>query len=297
MEEIIKKHAALDDHVQNINKSSNAFIGWNFFKPFAKGVNFNSFELCFKESVSWLYMLLFEAGDLNLKFATDKIKDLGVPVKNNGLEVIKLVHALRTTQQHLMAVEKSEDQNKVSYCKDWYKQCVLQERPQSEEEWEKCLNELLDMATNLLKAVLSCVSGFAANEFGEIIKEGWDRLVNKSYSKHDWELILIEVLKDYGMTHYDTLLITSKELDKWREKLKILRDGFEFKKEARKIIESYLQTQDLWPATGQDLIALGVQPGKGLGEMIKKAKAMYYEEPCPKEELLKRFKEKYIDIN
>jgi hypothetical protein len=294
MEQIKKKHAAIDTHVQNIDQVTNAFVGWNFFKAFEKNVNFNSFELCFKESVSWLYMLFFEAADLNLKFATAKIKDFAIPVNNNGLEVIKLIQGLRTTQQHLMDIEKPDDNDKISYCIEWYKQCVSREKPQDEKEWEKCLHELLDMATGLLGAIFICVAGFASNEFSDIIKESWDRLINRSYSKHDWELVLIKVLEDYGMSHYNTLYIASKELDKWREKLKILKDGFDFSKEARRIIEYYLQTHDLWPATGQDLIDLGVKPGKGLGEMIIKAKSLYYEEPCSKEELLKRFKKKYM---
>ena len=281
--------------MNDINIKTKIFNDLVFFQTPSLKVSFNSFEVCFKDHVLYLYSVFFELNGSNLKFVDSKIKDFGTPRSERASGASRIVQFLRTVLGHFTTPEKQSDLEKINYCQDWYKEHTGCFEPSTEEEFKLCINALLDDCIEYLTGVYNCIASFEINEFKDILKGEWQRMIHRNFTKYQWQTALIQALDIYGMNHYDSMEIVNKEINKWTNKLKLLQDGFVFEKEARKIIESYLQEQDLWPADANDLITLGVPKGPGLREMIVKAKALYYEDPCPKDELMKRFKQMYLE--
>lgn len=288
MDQIIEKHKKLIQLIEEINKFTNGFNGMTFFKTPSLEVSFNSNEVCFRSYVFYLYSLFVELPGVNLKFVEEKINAQHRPVDRQAFRITRLVNFLRTIYGHHTTEEKPVDLEKRNYCDDWYKEVTGTDKLIIEEQFRACAETLLDDTLTYLQAILECINDFAHNEFQDIIKEEWDRQVNRNFSKYQWELELIEVLERYNMNHYDSLEIVEKQLSKWSDRLKLLKDGFDFKSEARKIIEDYIAKDELWPASGDDLIVLGVEKGPALKNAIAKAKAMYYADPCPRQEFLER---------
>ncbi len=279
--------------MEEINSCTGNFNGMTFFKTPSLAVSFNSYEVCFKEYVFYLYSLFIELPGVNLKFVEGKIHAQQVPVDKKTLNITKTVNFLRTINGHHTAEDKPLDKEKRNYCIDWYREVCGKDSPSIEPEFRTCTVELLNDTLAYLQAILDCVNDFVHNEFMDIIKEEWDRQANRNFTKYQWELELIEVLDRYDMNHYDSLEIVEKQLTKWSDRLKLLRDGFDFKAEARKIIEDYIAKDELWPASGDDLIAMGVEKGPNLKIAIAKAKALYYANPCPRREFLERLAKEF----
>lgn len=295
MDRIREQHKKLVFLIEEINNEALKFNNICFFTSPSLGVSFNSFEVCFKDYVLYLYSLFIELPGPNLKFVDKKIKDFGFPIIDKAKQICRLVQDLRTVRGHYTSMDKPKDREKINACEDWYEQTTDVKILEKEEDYRKCTTAILEGTIEYLEMVLLCLKEFSNVEFPDIIREDWTRDLTRSFSKFQWEVELQYVLEMYGMNHYDAHIIVSKELGNWNAQLKILKDGFVFATEAKRIIERYIAQEEIWPATGEDLHKLGVEFGPKMGEMIKKAKKLYYDDPCDKTELLRRFKEKYLD--
>ncbi|RKE47105.1 hypothetical protein [Sphingobacterium detergens] len=295
MDQIRRKHDELINLIEEINKETNRFNGTCFFIPPSLKISFNSFEVCFKDYVLYLYSLFIELPGINLKFVDKKIKDFGIPLSDYAKRISRLVQDLRTVNGHYTSLEKAKDREKINACEDWYEQTASVKSLEKEEDYQKCANALLNGTIEYLVQVLLCIQEFSKIEFPDIVKNDWQRESTRFFTKYEWEKQLQHVLELYGMNHYDPYVITEKEIGKWNAQLKILKEGFVFQIESKKIIERYLAQEEIWPASAEDLHALGVEYGPSMGEMVKKCKKLYYESPCKKAELLMRFKKKYLN--
>ncbi|WP_343566213.1 hypothetical protein [Sphingobacterium sp.] len=294
MDQIRGKHSELVNLIGEINKETYRFIGTHFFMVPSLKISFNSFEVCFKDYVLYLYSLFIELPGINLKFVDKKIKDFVIPLSDGARRISRLVQDLRTVNGHYTSIEKPKDKEKINACEDWYEQIAFVKSLEKEEDYQKCVNALLDETIEYLNQVYLCIQEFSKVEFPDIIKDDWLRESTRFFTKFEWEIQLQQVLEMYGMNHYDPHVIIEKEIGRWNAQLKILKDGFEFEIESKRIIEGFIAKEEIWPASAQDLHLLGIKFGPEMGEMVKKCKNLYYESPCDKEELLKRFKERYL---
>jgi hypothetical protein len=221
-----------------------------------------------------------------------KLKITGISLSSEAQNVALLVHAVRTVTSHNMDLESETDQAKINYAEDWFRSIIGKRRPTDEKEWILCNNKLLEAVILYLEALLACINLLSSGEHFDIVITEWLNLVNRDYSSHDFELVLIEVLRDHGLDGiFDTTKIAHSEIGKWKEELKALKDGFDFNTEAYRIVEKFVLKKEICPVTGQDLKAIGVQPGKKMGEALVIVRAMFYDSPCIKEVLLERYLE------
>lgn len=189
------------------------------------------------------------------------------------------------------------DQEKRNFCDDWYMTAIAKKYPENEVEWERCTHRLLDDAKVYLDAILQCIITVSASEHFDVVLKEWINLVKRDFGVYDFEVVLKEALINHGLEGiFDTNKIVKLEIDKWRDELKVLKDGFDFHVESYKIVEKFIQRKELCPISGRDLIEIGVPKGEFLGDALKLAKEIFYQDPCKNEILLQRVKKalKYV---
>lgn len=293
MEQIKQKFTVLVGLMKDINEASLKFNNIIFFANPSLTISFSSYETCFKDTVFYLYSLFIELPGPNLKFVNSKIRDFGFQHSDVGGSINKVVQNLRTVRGHYTTLEKPKDKEKINFCEDWYLVVANKNELSTEEDFNKCANALFDGTNEFLSVILNCLKYFSEVEHSEIIKETWEREVNRNFTKYNWEVELTEVLELYGMNFFDAQEIVEKQYSKWSTQLKLLNDDFIFKDQAKRIIGKFLEEESLCPVTATDLHELGIPKGKLLGVAVKNAKALFYESPCSKADLLSRYKAKY----
>jgi hypothetical protein len=236
--------------------------------------------------------LYYEASGRNLVFISKKILPYNIALSSKAEESQKIIHAFRTLFQHQMDFENSPtDIAKKNKCDSWYQSLIQKSEPTKQEEWEICVKELLDSVIEFLQTILSCLKVISQSEHIDIVIEDWTKLVYRDYSVYDFEKILVTVLKNLGLSDFfDTNTLTKKNIDSWRKELDVLPDDFNFESHAYKIIERFLLRKEIIPIDGQDILSLGVERGIRVSDLLSKAKEIFYNHPCNKEELLRSIK-------
>lgn len=294
MKEIESKYKSIVVICGEINTLTNNICSSKilFFSDISIKVKFTNPELCFHTLISWLYILYHEASGRNLVFITKKILPYKISISNKAEESQKTIHAFRTLLQHQMDFENSPtDIAKKNKCDSWYQSLIKKIEPNRQEDWVICVNELLDSVLEFLQAILSCLKAIAKSEHIDIVIEEWTRLVYRDYSVYDFEKVLLAALQNIGLSgFFDTNYLTKKNIDSWRKELDVLPDDFNFENHAYKIIERFLLRKEIIPIDGQDILSLGIEPGKRIFDLLLKAKEIFYNQPCNKEDLLKSIK-------
>lgn len=291
MREIELKYGSLTSIFNDINTVTNNLSDDKilFFSNITIKVKFSHPELCFHSLISWLYILYFEACGRNLNFITQKFLPYGISISQKADESRKTIHAFRTVFQHQMDFENSQtDIAKRNKCDSWFQSVIKKKEPINQEDWKICVNELLDSVAEFLKAIYSCLIAISKNEHLDLVVEEWTKLISRDYSVYDFEKILIVALQNLGLTgFFDTNALTKKNIDSWRKELDVLPDDFNFEIHAYKIIERFLLKKEILPIDGKDVLSLGVKEGKMVFTLLLKAREIFYNQPCNKEELLK----------
>lgn len=291
MQEIKSKFSKLEGLVEDINEFTLSFTKIDFFKKISVKIGFNTFEGCFKDLLPWLYIVFKEASIPNLGFVDKKLRSFEINLDEEVRDISKTIHAIRTVWQHNTYDTSQNDLIKRAYCEHWFKSRIEKYPPSSEEEWKVCLDSLLLCATSYLDGILLGLKNIYKSEHLDIIVEEWDRLVNRSYSPQEYEIVLEEVLKNHGMADtLDTHTIAVKNYDVWRAELAILKDGFSFDTEAYKIIERFVLKKELCPLDGRDLISLGYPRDENLKLILTRVREEYYRNPCDKATLVSKIK-------
>jgi hypothetical protein len=164
--------------------------------------------------------------------------------------------------------------------------------PTIEEEWKLCLNNLIENTILYLNAIEKCLRVVMVDENAGIVLYEWKRLVHRDYGVFDFEKVFVQVTNDYGLGDiFDSNKIVKRQISVWKEELKLLRDGFDFSKEATRIISRFIEKRELCPVEASDLIGLGAPKSPELIRMNIEVRRIFYEDPCSKEVLLERVKQ------
>lgn len=294
MEDIVNKFNQVTSICEDINIEARKIIAIPFFEKISITVKFKNPELCFHTLIPWLYVLMHEAASRNLFFVQRKFAPYNVTISEESMQIIKIVHAFRTVLQHNMDVDQSaSDQEKVKFCEVFFFTATQKAAPQDEIDWTKALNQLLSFCIEFLFAIKNCIAQMSKSENIEVIKDEWSKLIHRNYTVFDFEKILITVLNNVGLNDiFDTNKICKKEIDKWRKDLDLLKDDFNFEREATRIIERYVLKQELLPINGSDIMSLGFS-GRDVLSVMQKARELFYRSPCKTEDLITRLKQAY----
>lgn len=266
-----------------------------FFNKISVNVSFNNNELVFNNLVSWLYVMYFEFSRKNIDFISKKITPYNIFISENALNSKRIIHAFRTILQHQMDYENSEsDKTKKNLCETWCFSLIQKKEPTNPNEWLKCSYSIVESAYEFLLCLYNCLISISQNEHVDIVFNEWIQLFSRNFSKNEFEIILKKVLNNIGLlSFFDSHIITIKYFDIWRKDLEVLHDGFDFEIHAYKIIERTILKKEILPIDGNDIISLGVKPGRRVFELLIKGREIFYDCPCNKNELLDKLK-KYI---
>lgn len=297
MEAIRKKHDLIKQVVQEINDLTAALTEnrISFFDEISIPVGYASGDGCFKDLVNWLYSLYIEACGPNIKFFDEKLKIYGITLSKNVGSVAADIHTIRTVSSHNLLSSNRSDRDKQRQYEEFFSVLIAKNAPEQEDDYKNCANYLLDAVLEYMIALKRCIVRASEDEhFSAVILVEWQRKNDRDYSSHDFELVLISKLEEFGILEYlNPLLITKAEISNWKKQLTLLQDGFDFKQEAGRIIEKYIVTQRFSPVEAKDLLLLGVD-NKKLRVELTKVNEEFFERPRSKDELLQWYSETHL---
>ncbi|HDX9497931.1 MULTISPECIES: hypothetical protein [Bacillus] len=258
--------------------------------------NFSNPELGFIKTVSWLYIHYYELGKVDIKFLLPKLGVYSIDSDNKQSNHFKLVHHLRTYLQHSLDLTKPRNQEMEQYCGSWFREVCTTSYPNSLEHWKQCLNSILVEAKDFYDSIIKCIQNIEADESIDHIVQDWNFCRDRYHPPHEFEILISKTAGDMGRDLIDSSKMCKKFYNDWNKALELLKPGYIFEVEARKLIENTLLTEmkSVMPIIGLDIMNyFGVEPGPKVGELLNIAKKLFEEKPCNREELLQRIKEHY----
>jgi hypothetical protein len=251
-------------------------------------IRFENVPQCFDHLISWSYSLIFESLNKHYDFLSKQAQKLNAGITSEIIEFKQVIHYLRTFAQH-----SQFDPDRLAEFSDyncfWFQKVCGQNQPTTDEEWLTCIEKILYTLIEVIACFEQTITEAINGEFGSIFLQEWQKVALRTYSKFDYESVLVVVLADTGLSNkIDPQLFTKKYLTDWQRGLDILPEGFDFAKEVYPIIQRSIAKEDVIPVNGPELMKAGVPSGPMLGKCIAEAKRSFYANPCNPEELIDR---------
>ena len=270
------------------------------FRPhFLPTPRFSSPELGFLLTVSWLYVLYFEAGKTSLEFLKKYIQVYKIDLEGHAESHIHTVGRIRTYLHHNLYPEVQRDRQTLETCEKWLEKHCQTRIPMNDEQWYNCLIPLLQEAKICLETFRNCIREIEKDESREQIILAWNTKLKRYHPPEEFDNLIFQVINDLGRESLDIITLRHRYYDKWVRELNKLGLDYDFSIEARKLIESTLlyELTPTLPLTSRDIIIeLRIPTGKIADELLQMAKLLYDREPCSREHLLKRLKQEGKEI-
>ncbi len=260
---------------------------------------FSSPELGFLLTVSWLYVLYFEAGKTSLDFLKERIQVYKLDPEEYIIEHIYTVGRIRTYLHHNLYPEVQRDRDTLETCEKWLEKRCQTRIPTDDEQWYNCLISLLQEAKICLEMLRNCIREIEKDELREQIILIWNARLEQSHLPEEFDALIFQVVTDLGRDSLNIKALRRRYYDKWMRELHKLSQGYDFSIEARKLIESTLlyELTPTLPLTSRDIILeLQIPTGKIADDLLQLAKILYDREPCSRERLLTRLKQEGREI-
>jgi hypothetical protein len=260
------------------------------FEPVSLRVpRFTPAELGFLRTVSYLFVLYNEVGKVGVRFLQDKLDVYTSGQLSHCMKHFLLVKSLRTYLQHNLNPRHDHDKGVQEISEDWLREKCGTPLPGTEEQWLTCLLALLSEALHFVEALAASVRGIEGDESREAICREWVSRVNKSHSPAQFDILITEVAIDMGRENIDAVRIRARFYDQWEQELSLLQPNYEFRTEARRLIERALLSvlTPVLPITGRDIMeAFGISPGPQVGQLLGQAQKIHAARPCSREQLI-----------
>ncbi len=255
---------------------------------------FGHSELGFIRMTSWLFAHYHEVGSVSIKFLEEKFVLYNIEGGESLSKHLGMVRDMRTFLQHHMDLERDRNEKVFKSCQEWLCNCCGSGIPSKEEQWSKCLNQLCVDANAFMDAILSVVREVEADESRESIALEWRHRLDRSHKPHEFDPIIQIASRDMGVENLDVIGFRKKFYNNWVSKLQYISLPYDFASEARKLVESSFLAHfsDTMPINGEDIIALGLNPGPEVRRHLEWAKISFSLKRCDKNELLMRVTER-----
>jgi hypothetical protein len=251
-------------------------------------------ELGFIRSVAYMYVLYFEAGEVAVPYLSGLWEGFSL----DGSGVIQAhrsrVARLRTYLQHNLNPTSTTDQATRLTCENWFVERCGTSVPSSEDEWSACLDSVLAEAGAFLGTLLQCLRAIERDEGRNAILEAWLFRISRYHPPEAFDEIVGEAAADIGRIHLDIVRFRKRFYDQWMERLSFLTGDYDFREEARRLVESALLVDVAagMPITGTDIIhELDIAPGPAVGAALALARRLFESEPTDRAGLLARVRE------
>ena len=253
-------------------------------------------ELAFMQVISWLYVHYFEAGRPGLGFLRRQAEGfLPGPFEEWGHT--EIVNNLRTSLQHNLELSTEKDIEIERLCGAWFRMTCQHVRPGTDGEWRMCTSQILVEAADLIEVLLSTVRHIEDSPFSDTILTQWRRALDRHHDPGEFDTIIEIVCADLGHGELDVVAFRNRHLAAWRKRIEHLDDGFDFRLEARRLVEDALLSEwpRLLPITGTDIIReLAIPAGRDVGRALEMARSFYHAGTFNREDLLQKVREKMI---
>lgn len=247
-------------------------------------------ELGFSQSVSWLYVHYFEAGQPSLRFVMDLMDAAGIDREPLDAH-LGIVRDLRTSLQHNLDLTAERDVELDGRCADWYSRACDRRSPTGEEEWDLCTVRLLNDSTSTFHSLRESIRWIDTDAHRNVVLEQWRRVLRRHHDVWEYDRVIEVTANDLGHEHLDVRAFRDRHIASWRSSLEVLDEGYDFEFEARRRIEHSLLTdhRGVLPITGTDVMQrLGLPPGPAVGRALERASEIYKAERLTREALLTR---------
>ena len=289
MEQIRALKCELESRVANLLDNSQS----GFQETSLRSPRFSPPELGFYQTVTWLYTYYYESGLISLKFLLNRLEAYGLSNDGYHRGHYDAVGRLRTFLQHSLNLDSERNLNTQRTCEEWYSRTCGSSEPGSDEDWNLCLSCILTDSEAFLTAVIDCTRAIETDEASRMIIHQWSDRLLQYHPKHEFEDLVSIVIHDVGQTWLDPAKLTERYYDNWSRNLRYWADGYVFEEEARRLIEQTILNEAEMPPpiSGRDIMReFGLSPGPAVGELLRKAKALYHDSPCDADQLMARLK-------
>jgi len=252
--------------------------------------DFSHPEVGFLRIVSWLYVLYYEAGKINVDFICQRFEAYNIDSDETLQMHFSNIRDLRTFLQHNLNSEHEHDSNIDKICKEWFKSNCRTWVPDSDSEWESCLESILLNSIDFLKGLESCFRKIEQDDSYKQIVEQWVFKRKQYHPPHEYEIMIQLTANDMGRDNIDSKKMCDKYMDEWKNELQLFNSDYDFAYEVRRRVENVLLNDVSLIITGKDIINRGITPGPDVAAYLKKADLIYKnsEKRYSKEELLNK---------
>ena len=254
-------------------------------------------ELGFLRIVSWLYVLYYEVGKVNVNFLTERFPAYNLDPDKKLSKHPLIVQQLRTFLQHNLDPKEKHSLVIQEACEQWMNDRCETPIPVDEQHWKICLINLLSEAIDFLSTLRTCIRKIEQDESREEILREWDFLRKRFHPPHEFDNLISKVAADMGRENLEVIRLRKRFYQEWMKELELLKGNYEFEIEGRKLIEHVLLNKitSVLPITGYDIInEFNIVPGPKVGLILEKARNLYSIKPCSCEELLEKLR---IELN
>jgi hypothetical protein len=275
MYEILQLHDEVNHIASHLNKDAREVFG----KISLGNPVFNPPELGFMRAVSWLFVVYYEVGRVNVEFLNERLASYNLDIDGKNNLHFQTIQQLRTYLQHNLDASKPHDRRIQANCGAWFHHYCGTHVPKDGKQWKICLMSLLKEAHSFLNALKNCIRCIEQDESREYILYEWNLRHTRTHPPYEFDRLILIVASDMGRDNIDAERLRKRFYNKWLEELRLLQGDYKFEVEARKLIEHVLLTEvtSVLPITGDDIIKeFNIRPGKQVGVLLQKAR-MYYD--------------------
>ena len=235
-------------------------------------------------------------GPVHFRFLAERANALSVDTLGFLTTFRKRINDFRTVLQHNLCLNDADDAAKQYNCEQWMtlalgRNGLIEQKFWPEpEEWGKLASILREQAKQFFESYLKTISAMSKDEYFVDALEQWILVCDRALPAHKFDRIAEDVASNLGLEHLNILKIRKVNLDKWSQHLRGLPQSADIMREARRIVEiTFLaESENHCPIDGQDVIKqLGIEPGPEVAKFLKKAKELYKQKQCGRDELLK----------
>jgi hypothetical protein len=247
-------------------------------------------ELGFLRTVSWLYVLYFEVGRVNVEFLTEKLAAFGHDADSELAGHRRIIQKLRTYLQHNLSPNEPQNKRIRDDCEHWLQEECGTPVPKEDDQWRTCLTGLLTDALSFLKQLVQCIRIIEKHDAREQIVAEWETRRNRYHAPHEFDELISQVASDMGRDNLDSVALRNRFYARWVRELDLLKGDYEFVVEARKLIEHVLlvETTPVLPLTGTDIMReFNIPPGPEVGRLLQEARVLNDSEPKSQSELIR----------
>ena len=282
-EEVLRSH-------QDINTLARSLIGRPAFDELHVLLpDPMSPEPSFIRATSWLYCLYFEAGRVSLTFLRRLGEAYALVDRETSDQHVEAVRCLRTELHHNLGSTDSDLATRTA-AESWRRQACGTALPQTPEHWRGCYKRIVNDSHTFLDGVNTVVRRIESDGDGaQQHTDDWLRRLERNWAEAEFDPLIDNSKYRLAREALNTVAFRNRHVDKWRQHLDLLEDGFDFEFEATRLIEKTLLDEDsvVLPITGADVIEnLGVKPGPAVGALLEEARRHFEVRRCNRDELL-----------